>query len=133
MDVGNPSNFARILDIYKTKENMSKDIIGYKATDNETVDIIKKVYNKYNYILDPHTAVGYKAVQDFIKEKKNTDLPIILLSTAHPAKFNDIIKKAIGKVISIPSVLEEALNKEKHSIEIDNTTGALKEYLLNRK
>jgi threonine synthase len=132
MDVGNPSNFARILDIYKTKDNMTKDIIGYKATDQETIDIIKGVYQKYNYLFDPHTAVGYKAVLDFISENKDKNLPIILLSTAHPAKFNDIIKKAIGEVIPVPSVLEEALRKEKHSIEIDNTSDALKEYLLNR-
>lgn len=132
MDVGNPSNFARILDIYKTKENMLKDIIGYKVTDREIIDVIKNVYKKYDYILDPHTAVGYKSVMNFISENKYIDTPIILLSTAHPAKFNDIIKKAIGKTIPVPLVLEEALKKEKHSIEIDNNTEALKDYLLNR-
>ena len=132
MDVGNPSNFARILDIYGTKEKMSRDIIGYRATDQETIDTIRYVYNKYNYILDPHTAVGYKAVMDFVSENKKINIPIILLSTAHPAKFNDIIKKAIGKVIPIPLVLKEALKKEKYSIEINNTSRALKEYLLNR-
>lgn len=132
MDVGNPSNFARILDIYKTKENMMKDIKGYKVTDVETAKVIKEVYIKYNYILDPHTAVGYKAIMDFCSDNKNVKLPIILLSTAHPAKFNETIKEAIGKEVPIPHVLKEALNKEKYSIEIDNNVKSLKEYLLNR-
>lgn len=137
MDVGNPSNFARILDIYKTKENILKDIIGYKVTDRETLKVIKDVYNKYNYILDPHTAVGYKAIMDYYYDNNYSDnkdniLPIILLSTAHPAKFNEIIKEAIGKEVPVPSMLKEALNKEKHSIEIDNNLKSLKEYLLSR-
>ena len=114
------------------KEDMLKEIIGYKATDEDVIDIIRDVYKKYDYILDPHTAVGYKAVLDFISENRDIDLPIILLSTAHPAKFNDTIKKAINKVIPVPLVLEEALKKEKHSIEIDNNSNALKKYLLSR-
>ena len=133
MDVGNPSNFARMIDLYSSQEEMSKDIIGYKAADAETVEIIKEVYNNYNYVMDPHTAVGYKAVKDYLsKNPDDKNTPIILLSTAHPAKFGDTIKEAIGKDIPVPSVLEEALQKEKHSIEIDNKFDSLKEYLLNR-
>ncbi len=137
MDVGNPSNFARILDIYKTKDNIVKDIIGFKVTDQETLNVIKDIYKKYNYIFDPHTAVGYKAIMDYYSDNnssknKDVNLPVILLSTAHPAKFNEIIKEAIGKEVPVPPVLKEALIKEKHSIEIDNNLKSLKEYLLSR-
>ena len=133
MDVGNPSNFARMLDLYNSQEEMSKDIIGYKVTDAETIEIIKEVYNNYNYVMDPHTAVGYKAIKDFLSNNPDDrNIPIILLSTAHPAKFGDTIKDAIGKDIPVPSVLEEALQKEKRSIEIDNNFDNLKEYLLTR-
>ena len=130
MDVGNPSNFSRMLALYKTKKNMSKDIIGFKVTDEETLNTINKVYKKHDYILDPHGAVAYKAVIDFWDKYDKNDIPIILLETAHPAKFGDTIKKATGIDMPIPPVLQEALEKEKHSIEIDNDFASLKEYLL---
>lgn len=132
MDVGNPSNFSRMLELYGTKEKMEKDIFGYKATDEETLKTIKEVFEKYDYILDPHGAVGYKAIKDFIEEHGEKDYPIILLETAHPAKFNSTIKEAIGKELEIPEVLKEALQKEKRSIEIDNDFLSFKSYLLNR-
>lgn len=130
MDVGNPSNFSRMLALYKTKKNMSKDIIGFKVTDEETLNTINKVYKKHDYILDPHGAVAYKAVIDFWDKYDKNDIPIILLETAHPAKFGDTIKKATGIDMPIPPVLQEALEKEKYSIEIDNDFASLKEYLL---
>jgi len=132
MDVGNPSNFARMIDIYKDVESMKKDIIGFKATDKETIETIKEVYGKYDYILDPHSAVGYKAVKDFLSSNKTDDTPIILHGTAHPAKFPEIIKKAIGIEIDLPEVLAQAMHKKKHSIEIKANFKSLKEYLLNR-
>ena len=132
MDVGNPSNFARMLDIYKSNDNMLKDIIGYKVTDDETIEIIKEVYNKYNYILDPHGAVGYKAVKLYKEKYNETDIPIVMLETAHPAKFSETIKEAIGIEIDIPHTLQEALYKEKESIEIENNLTSLKKYLLKR-
>lgn len=133
MDVGNPSNFDRMLDIYKNKQAMEKDVKGYKATDEETVAIIKEVYEKYDYILDPHGAVGYKAITDFYKDHDEyRDTPVILLETAHPAKFGETIKKSLNIDVEIPEVLKEAMEKEKHSIEIDNTYQSLKDYLLKR-
>jgi threonine synthase len=131
MDVGNPSNFARMLALYGSKENMEKDITGYRVTDKETVDTIREVYKKYSYILDPHGAVGYKSVTEFLKENK-TNLPIVFLETAHPAKFGEIIKDSLGIEVPVPEVLQESLRKEKHSILIDNNYESLKKYLLNR-
>ncbi|MCK4796562.1 MAG: threonine synthase, partial [Spirochaetes bacterium] len=74
MDVGNPSNFSRMLALYKTKKNMSKDIIGFKVTDEETLNTINKVYKKHDYILDPHGAVAYKAVIDFWDKYDKNDI-----------------------------------------------------------
>ncbi len=132
MDVGNPSNFARMLDLYKNSEMMGKDIEGFKVTDEETVETIREVYGKYGYILDPHGAVGYRAVKEYMAKPVNENTPVILLETAHPAKFGETIKKAVNVDIEIPEVLREALSRPKHSIEIDNTYDALKDYLLER-
>ncbi|OHD14809.1 MAG: threonine synthase [Spirochaetes bacterium GWB1_27_13] len=132
MDVGNPSNFARMLALYGSKEEMQKDIIGYKVTNDQTVKTIQKVYKDYGYILDPHGAVGYHSIEQFLAENK-TDLPIVFLETAHPAKFGDVIKDAINIDVPVPEILQDALIKEKKSIEIDNHYNTLKEFLLNRK
>jgi len=132
MDVGDPSNFSRMLALYGSKEKMEKDVLGFKVTDNETLETIKKVYNDHGYILDPHGAVGYKAIKDFLNDKGQKSIPIILLETAHPAKFNSTIKKAIGKELEIPGVLKEALEKDKNTVEINNDFKSLKSYLLGR-
>lgn len=131
MDVGNPSNFKRLIDIYKTKENMVKEIVGYKVTDAETLDTIKKVYKENKYLLDPHGAVGYKTTEMYKKDKAE-NIPVILLETAHPAKFKDSIEKYLKINVNIPDNLKMCLSKDKRSIEIDNKYGELKNYLTNR-
>ena len=87
MDVGSPSNFARMLDMYGNDfRKMKKDIIGISVSDKETCETIKNVYRETNYICDPHTAVGVAAAR-----KSNVSQPIIVLATAHSAKFKEII------------------------------------------
>ncbi len=133
MDVGNPSNFARMVELYKgSKEEMNRDIVGYKVTDRETLDTISSVYNKTGYILDPHSAVGYYASEQYNIDSKN-DLPIVLLGTAHPSKFSEIIEKTIDVKIEIPDELKKILNKEKVSIKISNKYGDFKEFLMYKK
>jgi threonine synthase len=132
MDVGNPSNFARMLDIYKTKDKMAEDIIGISITDSETLETIKQVYDKYKYVLDPHGAVGYRAIEKYTKKFNEQKNPIVLLETAHPAKFNDIIKKAINIEVETPKVIQEAMDRPKNSIKINNNYNELKEYLLKK-
>ncbi|MCG8571744.1 MAG: threonine synthase [Spirochaetes bacterium] len=132
MDVGNPSNFDRMLAIYGSHDEMNQDILGYKVTDSQTLAIISSVYQNYNYLLDPHGAVGYKALSDYRKERGDEETPIVLLETAHPAKFGEVIEKATGVLPEIPEVLKEALTKEKVSIEINAKYEDLKNYLLNR-
>lgn len=137
MDVGNPSNFARMIDMYSNDnssywDNMKKDIMGYKVSDKETIDTIKKVYNEYGYILDPHSAVGYKAIEKFKEKNKEKDKNFIFLGTAHPAKFMDILKDKLNIEVDVPFQLQDAMRKEKKSIKIKNKYPSLKEFLLTR-
>ena len=131
MDVGNPSNFARIINAYKNVYNEIKDDI-YSATftDEETVEAIKEVYKKYNYVIDPHGAVGYLAVKKFLEENNIQNSNSIVLETAHPAKFLDTVENAINIKVEIPARLEECLHKEKKSVVLSNEYNEFKEFLL---
>jgi len=132
MDVGNPSNFTRILDMYGHKHNMIKQII-YSASfsDEQTKEAMKEVYTKYNYVMDPHGAVGYLALQKYINEKKLSDYAGIILETAHPSKFGDIAESVINKNIEIPGRLKLCLSKEKHSVKISTKYEDLSSFLRN--
>ncbi len=125
MDVGNPSNFARMIDLYENNAKlMAKDVVGISVTEEETASIIKSVYEENGYLLDTHSAVAIKAAQ----ESKISEA-IISLSTAHPVKFKDAIEPIIGKKIEIPEKLKETLSKEKRAILIDNKLEELKKAL----
>ncbi len=128
MDVGNPSNFVRILELYNHSwEQIKQDISGFSFNDNETRAIIKNVYEKYNYILDPHGAVAYLGLSEYLKNNK---MQGIFLETAHPAKFYDTVQNEISGNLKIPQRLKESLLKKKKSIEIGNRLDDLKEILL---
>ncbi|MEM6966892.1 MAG: threonine synthase, partial [Bacteroidota bacterium] len=104
MDVGNPSNFARMQDLYSfTWNNMSKEISGYSINDEKTKEGVKEVFEKYNYIIDPHGAVGYLAFKKY--QKKNPKARGIILETAHPSKFIDIVEEVINEKVEIPERL----------------------------
>lgn len=129
MDVGNPSNFARMLELYDNNhKKMGEDILGFSFTDDETVSGMKEVYEKYQYILDPHSAVGYLGLKKYMGKNGCTG---IILGTAHPAKFKDIVENAISAKIEMPKTLKKYLGKEKKSIQISNRFDDLKEFLLN--
>ncbi|MGA7721370.1 MAG: threonine synthase [Ignavibacteriaceae bacterium] len=132
MDVGNPSNFARILDMYGRKHDIIKQII-YSASfsDKQTKAAMKEVYSKYNYVIDPHGAVGYLAFQKYINEKKLSDFAGIILETAHPSKFGDIVESVINKQIEIPERLKLCLTQEKHSVKISTNYEDLSSFLRN--
>ncbi len=128
MDVGNPSNFVRILELYNHSwEQIKQEISGFSFTDNETRAVIKDVYEKYNYILDPHGAVAYLGLSEYLKINK---MQGIFLETAHPAKFYDTVQNEISGNLKIPQRLKESLLKKKKSIEIGNSLDDLKEILL---
>lgn len=131
MDVGNPSNFVRILELFGNQFNELKNkISGYSINDKETLQTITKVYEKYNYLLEPHSAVAYAAMEQYLKE--NPGKKGFILGTAHPIKFPDAVKKATQITINLPVSLEKLMKKEKKSIEIQPDFAELKRFLLNK-
>ena len=127
MDVGNPSNFDRILDLYgSTWNRITVDIVGSSSTDHETTDAIQTVFQKYNYIIDPHAAVGYLASQ-----KKKSEFFDIILGTAHPSKFKSTIDEALGFETPLHPSLEQLLHRASVKTEIENSYNRLRSYLLD--
>jgi threonine synthase len=113
MDVGNPSNFARMLDLYgSTWNNMKENIVGYAYNDDTTKAAMREVKSKYNYIIDPHGAVGYLALKDY---QKQNDAVGIILETAHPAKFLDDVESILEQKIDVPERLASLANKKKEA------------------
>ncbi|PKL83538.1 MAG: threonine synthase [Ignavibacteriae bacterium HGW-Ignavibacteriae-3] len=132
MDVGNPSNLERIVDLYNNNiEEMRKDISSSSWSDEETEIGIKEVFEKYSYIIDPHGAVGYQALKYFLANQNIDNVNGIVVETAHPAKFNDIVEKVTQKEIIIPDRLAVCITKEKKSIQIKKSYNELKNLLLN--
>ncbi len=131
MDVSNPSNFIRIQKIFNNDlQKINKVIKGYSYNDSETREAIKDVYNSYNYIMDPHSAIGYLGLKSYLKNPRS-DVNGIFLSTAHPIKFKEQVENSIGDQISLPSRLRKIMTKKKNTIEIESYD-QLKDNLLCR-
>jgi threonine synthase len=132
MDVGNPSNFARLTHLFNNDFSAIKSLIkSYSFSDDETRDAIKEVYEKYNYIIDPHGAVGYLGLKKYENENIEKSFGIIL-ETAHPAKFKDTVDDVLEIDLPLPEELASCLNKGKHSILMSNNFNELKKYLLDK-
>jgi threonine synthase len=126
MDVGDPSNFARILDLYgHSCDAIAKDISACRYTDEQISETVKKCYADNNYLLDPHGACGYQALVDNLKQGETG----VFLETAHPAKFKDTVEKIIGTTIEIPQKLQEFMKGEKQSVSMTKDFEAFKEFL----
>ena len=131
MDVSDPSNFIRIQKIFNNDlQKIKKVIKGYSYNDSETREAIKDVYNSYNYIMDPHSAIGYLGLKSYLKNPRS-DVNGIFLSTAHPIKFKEEVENSIGEQISLPSRLKKIMTKKKNTIEIESYN-ELKDHLLCR-
>jgi len=129
MDVGNPSNFERVMEIVNNNHSKAAKILFSRSYSNEqTIETITNIKKDYNYLLDPHGAVGYLAIEDYIKNYPE-QTPFILLETAHPAKFATIIEQASVELPKIPERLEKCLNKEKKSIPISAQIKDFKDFL----
>jgi threonine synthase len=127
MDVGNPSNFPRLLALYDFDENRLKDhVSGAFYSDSETVKAIQEV-NKIGYTLDPHGAVGYLGLVDFVKD--HGDYQGVFLETAHPGKFRDVVEKALGEKVVLPERLAAFLEGEKKVISMENDFEEFKRFL----
>lgn len=128
MDVGNPSNFARMLDLYENDFNkLSNDIQGYAFTDAETREAMQKVHAQYGYVLDPHGAVGYLGLKKYLEGNNSTTG--IFFETAHPGKFMEVVEDSLNQKIEIPEPLKKFLDRKKLSVKINADFTALKNYL----
>ncbi len=131
MDVSDPSNFVRIQKIYNNDIQKIKKIIkAFSFNDNQTREAIKDVYNRNNYLMDPHSAIGYLGIKSYLSNN-STNSSGIFLSTAHPIKFKEQVEKSIGKEIPMPSRLKGIMEKSKRSIEIKSYND-LKDQLLSK-
>jgi threonine synthase len=119
MDVGNPSNFVRITEIFDNDLNEIKKLFSsYSFNDSQTIEAISSVYNKHKYILDPHGAIGYLGLKKYLNE--NISKIGIFLETAHPVKFAKDVEKTLGFIIDKPKLIEKLIKKDKKSIKIKN-------------
>jgi threonine synthase len=129
MDVGNPSNFARLLSMYNNEiGRMRATISGAQVSDEETLDTIRHIYSSTGYILDPHTAVGALGLMRY-RAQTSSSLPGIILATAHPAKFAATVAQAIGKEPEVPPQLSDALTKKGHKTSLENSYSELRRSL----
>ena len=129
MDVGNPSNFARMQDLFGfTWNNMKNDISGYSFNDEETKQGIKEVFEKYNYVIDPHGAVGYLAFKEY--QKSHPNAKGVILETAHPAKFIDIVEEVIAQKVEVPERLAILVEKKKEAFPLGIQFEPFKNWLL---
>ena len=129
MDVGNPSNFGRMMELFDNSlEAITIQVEGNSFDDEATKETIKDVYQKHNYMLDPHGAVGYLGLSKAMENRKGTG---IVLETAHPAKFIEVMEE-INVVPEMPERLANYLNKKKSATQMSAEFGALKKYLLNK-
>ena len=130
MDVGKPSNLDRILKLYNQDLNaLQEELTSWSFSDNETRSSIHNTKDSFNYIIDPHTAIGLLGLDTYHREN-GTDYMGIVLGTAHPGKFADVIEPIISEKVSMPKRLKESMSKEKHATMVPNQYSYLKEYLL---
>ncbi len=130
MDVGNPNNFPRLLDLCRNRlEYVQKEIWGHRATDVETLREMKAIHDRFGYIADPHTAVGILGWEAYKLEHPEPAQGLVL-ATAHPAKFADVVRKAIGIAPPLPDRLAAYLKRDKLSVPISSNYDDLKQFLL---
>lgn len=131
MDVGSPSNFIRVMELFGSKyEQIKEKISGYTVSDDTTRQTIADVYKRFDYLLDPHGAVAYYALQDYLSE--HPEQKGMFLETAHPVKFPDTIETMIGKKIEVPASALHLFGLEKKSISMKASFAELKEWLLQK-
>ena len=128
MDVGDPSNFARVLDLFsRSHAAISTEISGVSYNDEQIADSLKNCYQETGYLLDPHGAVGYRALRDGLAVNEIG----VFLETAHPAKFLETVEGIIGEKVEIPSKLQEFMKGEKKSLPLSKDFETFKKYLMS--
>jgi threonine synthase len=133
MDVGNPSNFARIIDLYENDlQAIRRDIWGCSFSDEETLRAMHDVEQRHHYLLDPHTAISFLGWESFAKQSHGPAQGVVL-ATAHPAKFAETVARGTGVWPEMPEALAAFLKRPKQSIPIANRFSAIQEFLLSMK
>lgn len=137
MDVGDPSNFARVVDLYGGKgldgasdahAAIAADINGATYTDEQIAGTVQRIWKEYHYLLDPHGACGFRALEEGLRDGETG----IFLETAHPAKFEDTVEKIIGEPVEIPAKLQAFMQGEKQSVPMTKAFEDFKHYLLTK-
>jgi threonine synthase len=128
MDVGDPSNFARILDLFShSHAEIRHAMNAYSYKDDELRAAIGRVYDTTGYLMDPHGAAGFLALQQH--SPKEPGIPGVFLETAHPAKFSQTVEEVIGSPMNIPDRLNKASSEKKVSIPLSTEFTAFKDFL----
>ena len=128
MDVGAPSNFIRIQEIYKNNfSSLKENVSSYSFSDEETKAAMLEIFNNFSYVADPHGAVGYLGCKSHLKENPNSHC--VFLETAHPTKFLDVVEDVIKEKQPLPEQIQSVMGKEKESVII-STYDELKSFLL---
>jgi threonine synthase len=131
MDVGNPSNFIRILELFHHQfPHLKEKLSAYSITDDETKGTMKKVYNEFGYTLDPHGAVGYLALEQYLQQ--NPSYQGMILETAHPVKFYDVVEQVLNKKIELSDSVMQIMNLQKKATTINPNYMELLSFLLQQ-
>lgn len=132
MDVGSPSNFERMLEIFGADYQDMRAMVGGEAvTDDEIIETMRRYHREQGVFLDPHTASGVCAAERYLAGDGAADASVITLATAHPAKFSEVVRRATGAEPELPERLAEAMRRVKRSVPTKPTLGALRAYLLD--
>lgn len=132
MDVGDPSNFTRILELFKHDFNeLKKSVTAYSISDEETKQSIEELFTKYRYTADPHGAVGYASLIRYLAKHPNEKG--IFMETAHPVKFYDVVEPILGNRIKLPAAVQAVMQKQKVSTKMNVCFDDLKSYLISKR
>lgn len=131
MDVGSPSNFERLSSLYHQDVRSFRNHMEALSVDDETtLRVMADLQENHGYLCCPHTAVGWRVAE--LYRRRHPDVPVIVLGTAHPGKFLEIVTRACGIVPELPMRLEELLHRPKCSIEMENSDAAFSKWLIDR-
>lgn len=131
MDVGNPSNFARMLDLYNNRLALQGDVIGYHFNDQQTAEEMKTVFKETKYILDPHGAVGLLGLREYVAES-GKKVQGVFLETAHPGKFKEVVEEKLNHTFELPDKLQHFFSRKKLTVSMKNSFTELKNILLKK-
>ena len=131
MDVGNPSNFPRLLALYNNDyETMKQHMVGYSVSDEDTRKAMFRVYTQSGYLMCPHTAVAFEAIERY-RADDNSVFQSVFLGTAHPAKFIETVEDTLDISVQLPALLESIKDKQKVSVPLGKSFADFKQFLLD--